>query len=102
MPCYVIVIPELSDENVAFRESLAGSLKLLGIRLTALGDFEAVFSADREAVALYGALLPLDPVRYRASLEQAVTNFAIDLRDLAYSEQEIADQLAGLSLPDAD
>jgi len=43
------VIPELSDENVAFRESLAGSLKLLGIRLTALGDFEAVFSADRAA-----------------------------------------------------
>jgi hypothetical protein len=60
------------------------------------------FSADRESIALYRALLPLDPVRYRASLDQVVTNFALDLRDLAYSEQEIADKLARLSLPDAD
>jgi hypothetical protein len=35
-------------------------------------------------------------------LEQAVKNLVIDLRDVGYSEQEIADELAALSLPDAD
>jgi len=67
-----------------------------------MDDFDAALSADREAVSLYVVLLPLDPVRYRESLEQAVKNLVIDLRDVGYSEQEIADELAALSLPDAD
>ena len=85
-----------------FREGLAESLTSLGIGLTELGDHDGALSADREAVSTYAALLPLDPERYRDSLQQAVRNLAIDLGNLGRSEQEIADELDALSLPDVD
>lgn len=74
----------------------------LGIRLTELDDHYAALSAEREAVAIYTALFPSDPERYRDSLEQSVTNLVIHLRNLGYSEQEMADELDALSLPDVD
>ena len=85
-----------------FRESLAGSLTLFGIRLTEKKDFAAALSADREAVAIYAALLSLDPERYRDPLEGVVRNLGIDLRDLGRGEQEIANELDSLLSADDD
>jgi hypothetical protein len=79
-----------------FRDSLARSLTSLGIRLTEKEDFDAALSADWEAVAIYGALVSLDPERYRDPLEGAVRNLVIDLRDLGRGEQEIDAELAQL------
>ena len=93
---------ELAKQHPVFRESLAASLTSLGIRHTELDDHDAALSADREAVSTYAALLPFNPERYRDSLEQAVRKLVIDLRNLGRSEQEIADELDALSLPDAD
>jgi hypothetical protein len=93
---------ELMEQHPVFRESLAVSLASLGIRLTELDDHYAALSAEREAVAIYTALFPSDPERYRDSLEQSVTNLVIHLRNLGYSEQEMADELDALSLPDVD
>jgi hypothetical protein len=78
------------------RESLAGSLTSFAILLTEMGDFDGALTADREAVAIYAALLSLDPQRYQDPLEGAVRNLAIDLRDLGHGEQEIADELDSL------
>jgi Tetratricopeptide repeat len=93
---------ELMEQHPVFRESLAVSLASLGIRLTELDDHYAALSAERKAVAIYTALFPSDPERYRDSLEQSVTNLVIHLRNLGYSEQEMADELDALSLPDVD
>ena len=79
-----------------FRESLARALTSFRIRLTEKKDFDAALSADREAVAIYAALLSLDPERYRDRLEGAVRNLVIDLRDLGRGAQEIAGELAKL------
>jgi len=89
----------LADKHPVFLETLARSLTSQGIRLTELGDFDAALAADREAVSLYTELIALDPVHYRDSLEQAVDNLVIDLRDLGRTEQEVADELDRLSLP---
>jgi hypothetical protein len=89
----------LADKHPIFLETLARSLTSQGIRLTELGDFDAALAADREAVSSYTELIALDPVRYRDSLEQAVDNLVIDLRDLGRTEQEVADELDRLSLP---
>ena len=49
---------------------------------------------------MYAALFALDPARYRDSLKHAVSHLRIDLKDLGHSEQEIADELDRLPLPD--
>jgi hypothetical protein len=98
----VAIYLELAAILPVFRESLAESLTSLGIRLTEKKDFDAAPSADREAVAIYAALLSLDPERYLHSLQQAWTNLVIHLRNLGYSEQEIAGELDSLLSADDD
>jgi tetratricopeptide (TPR) repeat protein len=92
----VALYRELAAILPVFWESLAGSLTSFGIWLTEKKDFDAALSADREAVAIYAALLSLDPERYRDPLEGAVRNLAIHLRDLGFGEREIADALDSL------
>ena len=89
----VAICRELIAIVPVFRQSLARSLTSFGIRLTEKKDFDAALSADREAVAIYAALLSLDPQRYRDPLERVVRNLATHLRDLGRGEQEIADEL---------
>jgi tetratricopeptide (TPR) repeat protein len=98
----VAIRRELAAILPVFRESLAWSLTSLGIRLTEKKDFDAALFADREAVAIYAALLSLDPERYRDPLEGAVRNLVIDLRDLGRGEQEIAGELDRLLSADDD
>ena len=98
----VAIRRELAAILPVFRESLARSLTSFGIRLTEKKDFDAALSADREAVAIYAALLSLDPDRYRDPLEGAVRNLVIHLRDLGRGEQEIADGLDSLLSVDDD
>jgi hypothetical protein len=92
----VAICRELIAIVPVFRQSLARSLTSFGIRLTEKKDFDAALSADREAVAIYAALLSLDPQRYRDPLERVVRNLATHLRDLGRGEQEIADELDSL------
>ena len=70
--------------------------------VTELGDFDAALSADREAATIYAALHSIDPERYRDSLQQAVNNLGIDLRDLGRSEEEITNELDRLLSTDDD
>ena len=90
------VYRELAAILPVFRESLARSLTSFGIRLTEKRDFDAALSADRESVAIYAALLSLDPQRYQDPLDGAVRNLATHLRDLGRGEQEIAEELDNL------
>ena len=48
------------------------------------------------------ALYSTDPERYRDSLQQAVNNLRIDLRDLGRSEEEITNELDSLLSVDDD
>ena len=48
------------------------------------------------------ALYSIDPERYRDSLQQAVNNLGIDLRDLGRSEEEITNELDSLLSADDD
>ena len=57
----VAICRELIAIVPVFRQSLARSLTSFGIRLTEKKDFDAALSADREAVAIYAALLSLFP-----------------------------------------
>ena len=66
------------------------------------GRLRWALTADREAVAIYAALLSHDPDRYRDPLDGVVRNLVIDLRDLGRGEQEIADELDSLLSADND
>ena len=48
------------------------------------------------------ALAAIDSERYQGALEHAVGNLVVDLRDLGRTEQDIAAELNGLPLTDAD
>ena len=98
----VAIRRDLAANHPVFLPDFAGSLVAYGIRLTELGHFDAALSADREAVSVYLALAAIDPERYQGALEHAVGNLVVDLRDLGRTEQDIAAELNGLPLTDAD
>jgi hypothetical protein len=79
----------------------ANSLVAQGIRLTELGQFDAALAADREAVQVYTTLTSSDNARYRDSWERAVNNVVVNLKNLGWSEQAIAEERSRLGLPEA-
>ena len=77
------------------------SLTSLAITLTELGDFDTALSSDRQAATIYVARYSIDGSDIRDSLQQAVNNLGIDLRDfLGRSEAEITNDHGRLPLTD--
>lgn len=57
---------------------------------------------DREALALYRNVHRVDPDTYAASIQHAVVNLVIDLRDLGQSDEAIERELAQILGDDQD
>ncbi|MFE2997231.1 tetratricopeptide repeat-containing serine protease family protein [Nocardia sp. NPDC059246] len=94
----VTVYRALAADDEFFLPELAKSLLSQGIRLTEVRNFETALTCDREAVSIYAKLYKVDGDIHRKSLEQAVRNYAIDLKDVGRSDQEIADEIKRLGL----